>query len=294
MTVKRMNTLDGKTWITYSISIWNITKSSEETKIKHPAMFPIELCNRLIEIYTMPGEKVLDPFLGSGSTLVSAKGLAREGIGLEINQEYVELSKRRIKQTRWGKTLTLKKLKQTKILEKETDADKISGPSIEIPPLVEPQIYKKSCFELEQILEENSIDFVLTSPPYWDIHKQKRTADYKEARPYSEDAEDLGNIQSYVEFINSLGEVFKKVKRVLKPKKYCAIVVMDIRKKDKFYPLHSDLANELTKRGFKFEDMIIWNRAMEYNNLRALGYPTVFRVNKVHEYILLFSKLEEP
>ena len=65
---------------------------------------------------------------------------------------------------------------------------------------------------------------------------------------------------------------------------------MDIRKKSDFYPLHSDLATELKKHGYIFDDIIIWDRQQDYNNMRPLGYPYKFRINKVHEYILIFIK----
>ncbi len=256
-------------------------------------MFPLELCNRLIEIFTLPGDHILDPFLGCGSTLISAKGLAREGIGFEINQDYINVTKKRITSTSWGRNLKSRsKDEQLKFndLDDELKSERIENIKIDIPEEGDIRVIPESCYNIKKHLAANSIDFVLTSPPYWDILRQKRTADYKEARPYSDDIKDLGNIESYSEFINELGNVFSEVNTVLKPNKFCAVVVMDIRKKDKFYPFHSDLANELTKRNFKFEDIIIWNRAKEYNNLRALGYPYVFRVNKIHEYILLFSK----
>ncbi len=65
---------------------------------------------------------------------------------------------------------------------------------------------------------------------------------------------------------------------------------MDLRKKDRFYPFHADLAARLKNSGFVFDDIIIWDRRQEYNNLRPLGFPSVFRVNKVHEYLLIFQK----
>ena len=65
---------------------------------------------------------------------------------------------------------------------------------------------------------------------------------------------------------------------------------MDIRKKNIFYPLHSDIAMEMQKIGFIYDDIIIWDRQHEYNNMRPLGYPYKFRINKVHEYILIFIK----
>jgi hypothetical protein len=65
---------------------------------------------------------------------------------------------------------------------------------------------------------------------------------------------------------------------------------MDVRKKNRLYPLHMDLSQRLIAAGFTLDDIIIWDRRQEYNNLRPLGYPHVFRVNKVHEYILIFQK----
>jgi hypothetical protein len=65
---------------------------------------------------------------------------------------------------------------------------------------------------------------------------------------------------------------------------------MDIRKRDRFYPFHSDLASELVRVGFEWDDLIVWDRRHEYNNLRPLGYPAVFRINKVHEYLLIMRK----
>jgi len=66
--------------------------------------------------------------------------------------------------------------------------------------------------------------------------------------------------------------------------------VMDIRKKAKFYPFHMDVVNKMQEIGFELDDIIIWDRQKEYNNMRPLGYPFVFRVNKVHEFILIFRK----
>ena len=54
--------------------------------------------------------------------------------------------------------------------------------------------------------------------------------------------------------------------------------------------MHADLATRMQEVGFLFDDIIIWDRKRDYNNLRPLGYPSVFRINKVHEYILIFQK----
>ncbi len=137
---------------------------------------------------------------------------------------------------------------------------------------------------------DDSVDLCVTSPPYCDILGQRRTADHKLIRNYGDLPGDVSLRGTYEEYLQALSEIFAAVFQTLKPGAHCAIVVMDLRKKDKFYSLHSDLAAKLETVGYKFDDLIIWNRQTEYNRLRPLGYPSVFRVNKVHEYIVLMQK----
>ena len=156
---ERMNNLTGKEWLQYSFSIWkDIEKTNGERKLKHPAMFPTQLTSRLIQIHTKnKGEVVLDPFLGSGSTVVSAYKLGRKGIGFELSKEYIKLSESRIKET------------QLNLEQKPED-------------LIKPEIYNKTIFDIPKTLKENSVDLVIISPPYWDILNAKRSADRKEIR----------------------------------------------------------------------------------------------------------------
>lgn len=258
----RANELDGKKWTQYSISIWSdIRKTPEEQTLGHPAMFPAMLAERLIEIFSKRGQLVLDPFAGVGSTLIAAKRIGRSCIGIELSPRYVEIAKNRLKQS-----------------------DLLSDNSGEY------HIINDDCNNLRSYVEANSIDLVVTSPPYWNILSQRRTADYKPIRDYGDNENDLGKIDDYSSFIKALQTVFDHVFEVLKPKAYCCVVVMDIRKKCKFYPYHSDLARALEEVGFIYDDLIIWDRRKEYNNLRPLGYPSVFRINKIHEFILIFIK----
>jgi DNA modification methylase len=258
---EKLNDLDGKTWERYSISIWDIIKSKEETKLKHPAMFPVELCRRLIEIYTKKGDVVLDPFMGSGSAVVAARDLERKGIGFDINPDFVELARKRISQ------------------------QKLIRLGVE-----DPRIYCEDAKNLLKYVAPNSVDLVITSPPYWNIHTRKRTADYKEPRPYSSLERDLGNISDFNKFMDELKSIFKNVYVVLKSGKRCMVIVMDIRQGSHFIPFHISIVNMMAEIGFILEDIIIWDRRKEYSNLRPLGYPYVFIVNKVHEYILIFRK----
>lgn len=252
---KRCNNLTGKEWLQNSFSIWrDLIKTKEEKDLKHPASYPVSLCEKLIRTFSKDGNSILDPFNGVGSSLVAAHSLNRPATGIDLSEEFCEIAKNRV-----------------------GNDDKINV------------INGDSFIELEK-LEENSFDLCVTSPPYWDILNMKRSADGKEAVNYSEKANDMGNIPNYSEFISRLGELFAKVNRVIKPGAYCLVNVMDIRKKSEFYPLHSDLATELQKHGFIFDDIIIWDRQQDYNNMRPLGYPYKYRINKVHEYILIFIK----
>lgn len=265
--IPHCNELGGKRWIQNSISVWSdIRKTPEEARLKHPAMFPGMLVERLIETFLRPGaDCILDPFSGSGSAIVSAERLGKTGVGIELSPEYVQISKDRLASLRGADTL---------FAEPETRS----------------VIHEGSVADLLQFVEPDSIDLCITSPPYWNILNQKRTADYKQVRHYGNLDGDLGTIDDYDEFLDALKAVFADVFTTLKPGAYCCIIVMDLRKKNRFFPFHSDLAARLTDVGYIFDDLIIWNRQSEYNNLRPLGYPAVFRVNKVHEFVVLMQK----
>ncbi len=250
-----LNVLDGKTWTRYSISIWDVTKTAEETRLQHPALFPLKLVKRLIKIYTKPGDTVLDPFMGAGTTLLAAQELECHSIGFDISQQFLKLTQKRLNHNASNS-----------------------------------RVFCENAQNLSNFISSDSIDLVVTSPPYWNIHQQRRTADRKAPRPYTESTQDLGNISDYNDFLAALGKVSEQLFAVLKPGRWCILIVMDLRKKNQFYPFHIDCIQQWTSTGFRLEDIIIWDRRKDYHNLRPLGYPTTFRVNKVHEYILIFQK----
>ena len=66
----------------------------------HPAPFPVELPRRLIDLYTYRDDMVLDPFLGSGTTLVAAQRAGRRGVGYDLDPTYVTLAKQRVEEER--------------------------------------------------------------------------------------------------------------------------------------------------------------------------------------------------
>ena len=282
---ERLNYLDGKTWSKYSISVWDLVKTPSEARLGHPAMFPLELCERLISIYTKVGDVVLDPFMGSGSVLVSAKKLGRKGIGFDIVPEFVELARKRLENQKIEIAFS------TRITEFLRDEEKVEEIRRRLKQVdITPEVYCADARTLLNYIKPCTVDLCITSPPYWKVHKRKRTADYKKPRPYSNLENDLGNIEDYKKFLGELAKVFRNVQKVLKQGKRCIVVVMDIRVGGEFIPFHADVMEMMRKAGFTIEDIIIWDRHREYNNLRPLGYPYTFIVNKVHEYILIFRK----
>lgn len=88
--------LTAKEFLKYTRSCWFFPAEIDRT---HPAPFPEELPKRLIKLYCFVGDVVLDPFAGSGTTLVVAKRLKRQYVGFEINPPFYTMAKERVSQT---------------------------------------------------------------------------------------------------------------------------------------------------------------------------------------------------
>ncbi|MFN2302381.1 MAG: DNA-methyltransferase [Anaerolineales bacterium] len=86
----RENTIQKEDFLAWTKSVWQFP-AVQARQIGHPAPFPIELPHRCIQLYTYKGEVVLDPFAGSGSTCVAAKGDGRHFVGYEVNPDYCQL-----------------------------------------------------------------------------------------------------------------------------------------------------------------------------------------------------------
>ena len=89
------STLANDEFVDVTKDVWRIDAESA-TRIGHPAPFPVELPRRLIDLYTYKDDIVLDPFVGSGTTLVAAARTGRIGVGYDTDSEFVDLSKRRL------------------------------------------------------------------------------------------------------------------------------------------------------------------------------------------------------
>ena len=91
------STLMTEDFMALTLDVWSIPPESAR-RVGHPAPFPVELPEQLIRLYTFEDDLVLDPFMGSGSTLVAAAGLRRRYVGYDLDRSYVEIARRRVEE----------------------------------------------------------------------------------------------------------------------------------------------------------------------------------------------------
>ena len=198
--------------------------------------------------YSKEGDTVLDPMVGSGTTLIECALTNRKGIGYDINPKVVSLAKENLKlaEVNGSHVVTLK----------QGDARSLKD------------------------LASDSIDLVLTHPPYTDIVR------------YSEDLDgDLSLIHSLEGFSVEIGKVAQECFRVLKPNQFCAILMGDTRRKQHYIPLAFRVMEEFLKAGFVLKEDVI----KQQHNCRATHYwagqSKKFNFLLImHEHLFVFRK----
>jgi len=281
-----LNDLTGTEWIKFTRT-WFVCDSPRYHQNKptelHPARYPEEMVAEFLRFFTKRRQFVLDPFLGSGATLVACMEQGRQGVGIELSPRYAQVAQRRLV------CLPLDGLRQQVI---QGDARQVNDPALWQPLLNE---LEAAGLPLADGLPQ--FDFVITSPPYWNMlrtsrggveSKHKLRAKQKLDTHYSDAAADLGNITDYDQFVEAIGEVFDRVHACLRPGKYLVVVAQNLRTpQGEVKPLAWDLARRIG-RTFLFQGERIW--CQNTKPLGIWGYPKIFVPNYHHHYCLIFRK----
>lgn len=266
----RLNDLDSKSWLKFQKS-WFIHNPPPRRKdvLRHPAKFPETMAQEFIEFFTKTGQWVFDPMAGTGSALVAALRAGRNSVGIELNPRYAEIARQVIAEERAALGTSATALQSLLLTGNAADAPRLLEAHT-LPP----------------------IDYVLTSPPYWDMLHARGAETQKKRRNtpnldvfYSDDPRDLGNIQSYDEFIARLTEIYATLKPLLRAGAYLTIIVKNVKKGGKIYPLAWDLARELGKT-FTLKDEKLW--LQDNQRLAPYGYGNAWVSNTFHHYCLQF------
>ena len=268
--VNHFNDLSPSEWIQETISVFvqkGLGAGHKDAQIErqHPAPFSFQDVARFIRFFTKTGQTVLDPFCGVASTLKAAALNNRNGVGIELVKKYCDLGKKRL-ETEVEFNL-FNKSKQT--------------------------IINGDAFEEITKFSNNHFDFIITSPPYWNIlnkidHKalQERVNNGLDTK-YSNDKRDIANIPNYHDFLTKLAQFFEDCSRILKPNKYLCVIISDFRHKAKYYSFHSDLANLLEKQYYALKGITILYQ--NHKKIFPYGYPFTYVPNIHHQYILILQ-----
>jgi len=262
----KINDLNLNRWKEYddilTDSLWILDKrdNSGAHNAGYWGNFIPQIPNQFLRRYTKQGEYVLDAFLGSGTTLIECKRLGRNGVGIELLPEVVEMAKKNISC-------------EENIFNVKTEV--INADSTELN------------FKIE--LENRgikSVQFLIMHPPYWNIIK------------FSNNEKDLSNAKSVEEFLNLFGKIVDNTYDVLDKDRYFAVVIGDKYSQGEWIPLAFYTMNEVLKRGYILKSTIIKNfeetkgkmNQKELWRYRALvGGFYIFK----HEYIFLFKKVKK-
>ncbi|MCL9665409.1 site-specific DNA-methyltransferase [Curtobacterium albidum] len=268
-----LNALTAKEWLSESVSVWNqkglgSNHAAAQIEKLHPAPYSYTDVARIIKMLSKPGDLVLDPFVGVGSTLKAAALEGRRGIGFELYPDFAKLAELR--------------------LQREVPTDAL----VDSPQAV----LQGDSRTLAKRLDPGTVSLIVTSPPYWSIlnkkadHKQKQTREaHGLVTNYGDDERDLGNIEDYDEFIQVLGQTLRDASVGLKHKGYLVLIVGDFRHKSKYYMFHADIARAMEEHGFTLQAMnVLYQR---HKRVFPYGYPFAYVPNVHHQNIVIMRKL---
>lgn len=266
-----INCMTAKEWLKSQIGVWQFFYEKRDIRDKsiHPATFPIALAKKVIDLFTHQGELVLDPFVGSGTTLVAASDSNRNAVGFDLQKQYVDLCARRV-------------MENSNIFN-QCHQMSIQDDARNIP------IY----------FDKETISLIWTSPPYANLLNRKRKNKSRRFRnneqlnkieQYSQDERDLGTL-SLEEYTSAMGNIYEGLLPLLRPKAHCVINVPDMWWENERITIHVSLIDELRRRGYELRNIIIWDRTNVVNQIGIFGWPSNYiTMGVTFEYLLDFWK----
>lgn len=254
-TKNKLNDLTGKEWIKFTKS-WFILrpKRRNDDVLLHPAKFPESLVEKYILFFTKKEEKILDPMAGTGTVNYVSEKLGRIGYSIELEKKYFDIGCKRSNQ----------------------------------------YFFLGDCRNLKNF-NIPKVDYIITSPPYWDSLKRNSLRQTKRKEigldtEYSSNSKNLENINNYEEFLNELVDFYKNLRNWLKKDKYMTIIINNLYKNGRLYPLAFDLASKLGEY-YTLKDEQIW--CQDDKPLIPLGVNSAYVGNRHHIYCLIFRNEKE-
>ncbi|HLO03011.1 MAG TPA: DNA methyltransferase [Symbiobacteriaceae bacterium] len=268
-TGNRLNDLTGREWVYATRSVINRSYPPSyafDLRSQHGGQKPPELCAELISTFTKTGQRVLDPFMGVGGTLLGASIARREAVGIDL-------------QSRWVETYH-------EVCRREgvRPQEALVGDARAVLPSLPPE----------------SFDLLLTDVPYWDMDKRRRsTGKFKRAggtaterrpsrlRPFDGAPETLASgIEGEAEWLELLTEVFSGALPLLRPGAYLAVFIGDMYHSGQYHPLSVQVMQLLQSLGLTMKANLIWYDVAK--RLHVYGYKYEFIPSMLHQNILVF------
>ena len=259
----KINDINVKQWREYgeilTDSLWVISRrdNSGSHAPDYWGNFIPQIPFQMMQRYTRAGDWVIDPFLGSGTTLIEAQRLGRNALGVELQPEVAELARERI--------------------EAEPDPEKTCQ-------LI--RTGNSQTFDFKGALQEQGVEnaqLAILHPPYFDIIR------------FSEESSDLSNAEDLGGFLEGFGAVVEGVSQALEKGRYLCLVIGDKYSKGEWVPLGFHCMNTVLDKGFTLKSIVVKNfeetagkkGAQNLWRYRALvGGFYVFK----HEYVFVFKK----
>ena len=258
--VKERSKLTKEEWREYTKTVWHIANTTNE---EHPAVFPVEIPARLVKLFSLYGEAVLDPFAGVGNTAKAAIPLGRKALCVDQNKKYTEIITRDCRSLKNGHGDDFQAL------------EVVHGDSRNLA-----------------FIEANSIGLVVTSPPYWN------KADYGSGRNNLGKVE---SYPEFIEATRAVWQ--ECYRALMPGRKLCIVTANVNQHTDRgllTFPLAADFAVLLRNLGFVMVNEIIWSKDGTGGKWGSYGaqrpifgsypYPPNFLFKNVHEYVLIFAK----